>query len=350
MLLVAILIIPHTTFAYDEHIERAIKIMQEKYWKAKSLEDLAKEEKASSRKEPIHIDIPSEWKEISIKNKNELAPFKDNLFSYKYFVNEEYDGKYKLISYSQKRDLEERDEIPEKRVSELYRNTANFDTYKKEKTFQYKWKTIGYVENTKAWVDIEWKNIQYLTIYIHWMNWNKWQGVNDYSFWGNFNRIQNLMLENNGSYIATNFSNFGVDWMEEVKQLIKNKKTEYPNAKVFLACGSSGWDICWGIAADNEWNALLNGLLILGSNSGYKWLWNDTLSMKRKGGLIPIFIAHGEKDRVIWLQGQKNFFTAILRKNKDYPVRMHVFTNGTHGTPIRMLDWRVVINWIIKNN
>lgn len=29
---------------------------------------------------------------------------------------------------------------------------------------------------------------------------------------------------------------------------------------------------------------------------------------------------------------------------------MHVFTNGTHGTPIRMVDWKTVLNWMIKNS
>ena len=66
--------------------------------------------------------------------------------------------------------------------------------------------------------------------------------------------------------------------------------------------------------------------------------------------LLPIFIGHGEKDRSIGMKGQRDFLDKVLSKNKNYPIRMHVFTNGTHGTPIRMVDWKTVLNWMIKNS
>lgn len=322
---------------YDESIQRAVREMQLRYAKNSWRPIKA-----------IDIVIPSELP-VETSNKNNFIGFKDNLFAYKAIVSEEADGKYKLIDYSQKRDLEERDEIPEKKVSREYRDTTKFDLYKQDKSFLYNNKKISYVENTKAWVDIKKEDVKYLTIYIHWLNWNRWQWVNDYSFGWNFNRIQNLMLLNNGSYIATEFSDFGSLWINQVRELIKQKKKEYPNTKVFVACGSSGWAICWWLANNSEGNALINGLLILGSSSWHNWLNNSHLSTHRNK-LLPIFIAHWQKDRVIGLEGQKNFFHAVLSKNKNYPIRMHTFTNGTHGTPIRMLDWKVVMEWLIKNS
>lgn len=332
---------------YDVSIQRAIKEMQLRYAK-----NSGKYIKAIDIVIPSELATPEELKnQTNTTNKKPgvFNGFKDDLFAYKAIVSEEAEWKYKLISYSQKRDLEERDEVPEKKVSAEYRSIEKFDIYKKDKTFSYNNKKISYVENTKAWVDIKKEDVKYLTIYIHGLNGNRWQWVNDYTFGWNFNRIQNLMLENNGSYIATEFSDFWVLWMSQVRELIKQKKKEYPNVKVYVACWSSGWAICWWLANNNEGNKLLNGLLILGSSSGNNWLNNKLLSTNRSK-LLPIFIAHGEKDRVIGLQGQKNFFYSVLSKNKNYPIRMHTFTNWTHWTPIRMLDWKVVMEWMIKNS
>ena len=66
-----------------------------------------------------------------------LQPFKDPLFSYKSIIEQEADGKYSLISYSQTRDLEERDTIPEKKVSFDYVDLTGVNKYRKEKTFSY---------------------------------------------------------------------------------------------------------------------------------------------------------------------------------------------------------------------
>lgn len=278
-----------------------------------------------------------------------LKPYKDNLFGYKSIVYQEFDKKYTVFPYSQKVDLEQRDSIPEKRARDEYFDTTEVEKYRVDKTFTYQGKKITFTETTKAGNWLAKEDVQYLVIYIHGLNGNRTWGTNDFSFWWNFNRIQNLMLENNGSYIATEFSDFNRRGMLEVRELILSKRKEYPKARVFVACGSSGGAICWGLASDVQGNRLIHGLLILGSSSGYDWFNNSSLSFQRKR-LLPIYIAHGEKDRVIWLAWQKKFFSQILAKNKDYPIRMHVFTNWTHGTPIRMFDWKTVLNWMIKNS
>ncbi|MDK1483140.1 hypothetical protein QN226_31390, partial [Sinorhizobium sp. 6-117] len=33
-------------------------------------------------------------------------------------------------------------------------------------------------------------------------------------------------------------------------------------------------------------------------------------------------------------------------KSKDYPTRFVLFETGSHGTPVRMTDWRDALNWI----
>ncbi len=31
-----------------------------------------------------------------------------------------------------------------------------------------------------------------------------------------------------------------------------------------------------------------------------------------------------------------------------YPVRFTLFETGSHGTPVRMTDWREVLNWLLS--
>ena len=32
----------------------------------------------------------------------------------------------------------------------------------------------------------------------------------------------------------------------------------------------------------------------------------------------------------------------------DYPLKLVVFDGGAHGTPMRMTDWRAVLNWMLE--
>ena len=43
---------------------------------------------------------------------------------------------------------------------------------------------------------------------------------------------------------------------------------------------------------------------------------------------------------------QEAFFRAILKRAPDYPARFVRFETGSHGTPIRMSDWRGILNWM----
>ena len=36
------------------------------------------------------------------------------------------------------------------------------------------------------------------------------------------------------------------------------------------------------------------------------------------------------------------------RQIADYPARFVRFETGTHGTPIRMIDWRDTLNWMLS--
>ena len=38
---------------------------------------------------------------------------------------------------------------------------------------------------------------------------------------------------------------------------------------------------------------------------------------------------------------------AIKAAAPDYPIKFALFDSGSHGTPIRMTDWRLILNWML---
>jgi dipeptidyl aminopeptidase/acylaminoacyl peptidase len=45
------------------------------------------------------------------------------------------------------------------------------------------------------------------------------------------------------------------------------------------------------------------------------------------------------------VETQEAFYKRV--KSAGYPVRFVRFESGTHGTPIRMTDWRETLNWML---
>ncbi len=46
-------------------------------------------------------------------------------------------------------------------------------------------------------------------------------------------------------------------------------------------------------------------------------------------------------------KGQAAFFEKVKALDPSYPIKLIVFDTGKHGTPIRMIDWRLVLNWML---
>jgi predicted esterase len=109
---------------------------------------------------------------------------------------------------------------------------------------------------------------------------------------------------------------------------------------VILACASMGAMICSGISHDSEAVEHLGGIVLLGgpADAGFA----GTAAGKRR---LPLYLSHGSADSVYALDDQ----VAVYRKlhAAGYPVRMTVFNTGSHGTPIRMTDWRKVLNFLL---
>jgi hypothetical protein len=265
-----------------------------------------------------------------------LSPFKDELFAYPGILSTAQGGAYTVVDYREMRDINERDEVPERRVRGKYVSTGirkvQKDLVLKTDIGEIRHFAVGATENAKV-----------ITIYLHGQGGSRKQGVDDFTFGGNFNRIKNLMAQNGGLYLSPDFPDFGDKGAARIAALIAHYADQSPGAPVFVACGSMGGALCWKLVGDKAAADRISGLLLLGS------LWDDGFltspAFKRR---VPVFFGQGSKDPVFPVDKQEAFFKSIAAKSPGYPTRFVRFETGTHGTPIRMTDWREVLNWMLS--
>jgi pimeloyl-ACP methyl ester carboxylesterase len=265
-----------------------------------------------------------------------LKSFKDDLFAYPATLSTSDNGAYTVLDYREMRDINQRDEVPEKRVHAQYTDPGvrkvQQDLMLKSDAGDIRHVAVGRTEDASI-----------IVLYLHGQGGSRKQGVDDFTFGGNFNRIKNLMAANSGLYLSPDFPDFGDKGAGQVAALIDHYAEQSPAAKIFVACGSMGGMICWKLADRKDTGARINGLLLLGS------LWDESFftspAFKRR---IPVFFGQGSHDVVFPVDKQEAFFRSILAKAKTYPTRFVRFETGTHGTPIRMVDWRGTLNWMLS--
>lgn len=263
-----------------------------------------------------------------------LAPYKDELFAYPAILSSEGEA-FRVVDYREMRDINERDQIPERRAQGKYVDTGvrkvQQDLVLKTDAGNIRHVAVGKTEGVSV-----------IVLYLHGQGGSRKQGVDDFTFGGNFNRIKNLMVANGGLYLSPDFSDFGDKGEAEVAALIDHYAAQSPGAKVVVACGSMGGALCWGLAHDAKAAKQLSGLMLLGS------LWDDGfLTSPAFAYKVPVFFGQGSKDPVFPIDKQEAFFRSILAKKPNYPARFVRFETGTHGTPIRMTDWRETLNWML---
>ncbi|TPN88613.1 alpha/beta hydrolase [Mesorhizobium sp. CU2] len=266
-----------------------------------------------------------------------LKPFKDDLFAYPATLSTGDNGAYTVLDYHEMRDINQRDQVPEKRVRAQYTDPGvrkvQQDLMLKSDAGDIRHVAVGKTEGASI-----------IVLYLHGQGGSRKQGVDDFTFGGNFNRIKNLMAANNGLYLSPDFPDFGDKGAGQVAALIDHYAQQSPGAKIFVACGSMGGMICWKLAARNDTGRRINGLLLLGS------LWDESfLSSPAFRRHVPVFFGQGSHDVVFPVEKQEAFFRSIIAKSKayPYPTRFVRFETGTHGTPIRMVDWRGTLNWML---
>jgi hypothetical protein len=263
-----------------------------------------------------------------------LSPFKDDLFAYPATLTEKDNGAYKVVDYRELRDVNERDEKPERKVRRDY-ISLGVRSQQKELKLETGAGTLRFVAVGKQ------SAASMIVLYLHGQGGSRRQGVDDFTFGGNFNRLKNLVSSADGLYLSPDFSTFGEKGAAEIAALIAHYREKSPAAKVFVVCGSMGGALCWKLAQDPTAADNLGGLLLLGS------LWDEKfLSSPAYRARTPVFFGHGSKDTVFPVAPQEAFYRKILAGG--YPARFVRFETGTHGTPIRMTDWRSELNWMLS--
>ncbi|WP_173932268.1 alpha/beta hydrolase [Chelativorans sp. Marseille-P2723] len=265
----------------------------------------------------------------------ELAPFKDRLFAYPPVLEQRDGGAYRIVDYREQRDINGRDAVPERRAHSRYLSLGirrlQRDLAVRSEAGSIAHHAVGEAEGAIA-----------ITVYLHGQGGNRHQGMNDYSFGGNFNRIKNLMARNGGLYLSPDFSDFGARGAREVAELLSYYTARSPQAPIFIACGSMGGALCWRLARNAKLAPRLGGLLLLGSFPDEGFL--TSAAFRRN---VPVFFGHGSRDTVFPVETQEALYARIRKVAPGYPVRFVRFETGTHGTPIRMTDWRDTLNWML---
>ncbi|MCX5515705.1 phospholipase [Kaistia algarum] len=270
-----------------------------------------------------------------------LGPEKDKLFAFPGILETKDGGDFIVVDYDKMRDIHQRDEIPERKVKWQYVSTgvnwaqAHYD-YTGGNGRKLRYVGVGAVN----------KPAKMIVVFLHGQNGTRFLGADDWSFGGNFNRIKNMVVNAGGVYLSPDFTDFNDNGAADVKALMLAYAKKSPGAPVFLACGSFGGNVCWKLMDDPQVSSILSGMLLLGSLDDPVFFGNP--AMKPGGRRIPLYFGHGSDDKVFDWKAQAAFYDTIRKQAPGYPTQFVLFNTGSHGTPIRMTDWRQVINWMLQ--
>lgn len=269
----------------------------------------------------------------------ELQPFKDELFAYPAILERGHSGDFLRLDYQIQRDLRDRDEVAERRVHRRYVSSRpSWST--RDRSLTVDGRRLRYVRVGAPSAETE-----LIVLYIHGKGGNRKQGVADWTFGGNFNRLKNLLVRNKGVYVVPDAELEEASGLADIVRLIDVQVRQASNAHVIVACGSMGARICSGLARMPQERSNLDALILLGGavDRGL------AQSLAVEAGL-PIVFAHGSADRVYSWRAQHEQFRALKAKSDAYPARFLLFEMGSHGTPIRMIDWRRELNWLLAQS
>ncbi|MEL6920554.1 MAG: alpha/beta hydrolase [Pseudomonadota bacterium] len=260
---------------------------------------------------------------------------KDRLFAYPRVLEARDGGSFRVIDYNEARDIDKRDQVPERRVRAAY-----VDNAARRATRAMTVETSAGPLTYRFAGDLQ--NARFITIYIHGSGGNAKQGVNDFSFGGNFNRIKALMMKSGGAYLAPDAGTFSATDKQRLRDLFGAIAISSASARIVIACGSSGAAMCYSFASDRAIVPRLAGIMLFGGYPNVSYL-----SSPAGRARVPLLIAHGSRDTVFDVTRMEAFYTSVRRAG--VPVKMVRFESGTHGTPIRMVDWREALNWMLTN-
>ncbi|NLS05271.1 alpha/beta hydrolase [Rhizobium sp. P32RR-XVIII] len=264
-----------------------------------------------------------------------LPPYKDELFSKQNVLQSADDGAFEVIDYDEMRDINGRDQIPQGRVQRKY-VSLGVRKVQQDETLSLDGLRLDVTRVGPA------DGAAFTVIFIHGRDGDRRLGANDYSFGGNFNRLKNLAAGNGGVYYSPTVRTFDSDGVAKIAELIRYASEKSGGKPVVLACASMGSQICWGIGRDPASVKRLRGMVIMSGVTDPAFTKSAFYKAK-----LPLWFAHGSRDPVYAAADQQALFEKLYKSK--YPARFTLFQNGNHGTPIRMIDWRQVLNWILAS-
>lgn len=270
-----------------------------------------------------------------------LKPLMDARFAYRKAIEIRDGGDFLHAPYDEFIDINDRDEIPVRKVREGWiRRLAANDI----QDITYDGGTDVLPRKLNAYAVGKTSGGSAMTvIFLHGRHGTRELGFDDERFGGNFNRVKRLMLQNGGAYISPDFTDHENEGEKDIVALLK-KQRPLTRGKLILACGSLGSNICWGIVNNPKTRKLVDGMVLLGGMPNNQFA--KTASLSKGVHKFPIYIAHATLDTSFSYQSLIAFYQSL--KSSNYPVRMTLFESGKHGTPVRMIDWRQALNWIVS--
>lgn len=264
-----------------------------------------------------------------------IAGFKDDLFAATPLLKSEMNGNYRVMDYQEMRDINGRDEVVEQRVRRAYVDAS----VKKHQVLETLTLPSGAMDIGRVGPD---SGQRFTVIFIHGRGGDRRLGMNDYRFGGNFNRLKNLAVRSGGTYIAPSVKSFDAKGVEQLKDLIAQVAQASGGNPVILACASMGSFLCYGASRDQDLVANLRSMVIMGGAVDPSFP-NSALVKARK----PVYFTHGSRDSVYSAREQEEMFRKL--NSAGLPSKFVLFETGSHGTPIRMSDWRDILNFSLTS-
>ena len=261
----------------------------------------------------------------------ELRGHKDRLFAYPGILSVSADGSFAVVAYDKMRDIHKRDVEPERRVQSKY---VSLGVKRQSRLAVHE----ANGRSVETGVTGDYSRARFAVIFIHGRGGDQRLGMNDHTFGGNFNRLKNLALLNGGAYLSPTVNSFDDAGANDIRELILAGQ-----APVVLACASMGAIICSKLANDPAVVPRLAGMALLGGA--------PDMGIARSAAVrarMPIVFTHGSLDTVYAWQDQKSVFDSVRRTSEDYPAGFILFDTGSHGTPIRMTDWKQTLEFLLS--
>lgn len=269
----------------------------------------------------------------------EIKPYKDRIFKNRKPIEVKDNGDFLLLPYDPLRDINKRDELPVRKVKGHYVSSKP-KRHQKDLSISANGRQV-----THFAVGALGGSSKMTVIFLHGRDGSRHLGFSDEKFGGNFNRVKNLMFRNGGIYISSDFTNFEEEGRQDIEALVAHYRSK-TSGKIVIACGSMGSFLCWRLMKNKKSSAMIDGYVLMGGFPDPAFLGSGKVNVP--SGKKPIYFAHGGIDYVYSWKDAYSYYSKLRAKSPGYPVRLAVYDGGKHGTPVRMIDWRVALNWIAK--